>query len=152
MGIPIMVVVKDSPQASFFVEVGIIFVTCSAILLLIFIPKMLSERGEVKKQAEDEQRRIRQEFSDRHRPNFDEEEDDDERVRPTTPTASDVGNPQAGVESSPPDAINNTSTSNHPDSESDARQEVTAQTENITNASDDGGNRSGTGENETTGT
>ena len=56
MGIPILIVVKDNPQAKFFVEVAIIFVTCSAILLLMFVPKMFSYRAEKRKILEEERR------------------------------------------------------------------------------------------------
>jgi len=42
MGIPILIVVWDTPQAKFFVETGIIFVTSLAFLLLIFVPKVIA--------------------------------------------------------------------------------------------------------------
>lgn len=46
MGIPILIVVWDNPQAKFFVEAGIIFVTAMAVQLLIFIPKILAVRAD----------------------------------------------------------------------------------------------------------
>ena len=46
MGIPILIVVWDNPQAKFFVEAGIIFVTALAVLLLVFIPKSFAIRAD----------------------------------------------------------------------------------------------------------
>ena len=40
-GIPILFVVERSPQAYYMVQVFMIFITCSAILLLIFVPKIV---------------------------------------------------------------------------------------------------------------
>jgi len=42
MGIPILIVVWNNPQAKFFVEIAIIFVTTMAFLMFIFIPKMFA--------------------------------------------------------------------------------------------------------------
>ncbi|KAI2493752.1 G-protein coupled GABA receptor [Fragilaria crotonensis] len=56
MGIPILIVVWDNPQAKFFVEAGIIFVTALAVLLLIFIPKILAVRSDRAKDAEEKKR------------------------------------------------------------------------------------------------
>ena len=56
MGIPILIVVWDNPQAKFFVEAGIIFVTAVAVQLLIFIPKILAVRVDRSLDAEEKQR------------------------------------------------------------------------------------------------
>ncbi|CAB9506437.1 acid type B receptor subunit 2 [Seminavis robusta] len=40
-GVPILVVVQESPQAFYMVSVFMIFITCSVILLLIFVPKIV---------------------------------------------------------------------------------------------------------------
>jgi hypothetical protein len=56
MGIPILIVVWDNPQAKFFVEAGIIFVTALAVQLLIFVPKVLAVRNDRIKDAEEEKR------------------------------------------------------------------------------------------------
>jgi hypothetical protein len=42
MGIPIMLIARDQPQARFFCSVCIIFIICFAVLLLIFGPKMVA--------------------------------------------------------------------------------------------------------------
>lgn len=106
MGIPIMIVVRDSPQARFFVELGIIFVTCSAILLLVYVPKILSVRTDRKKQMEEERRNTRRHVSSRvgRSPESDSEEEEEE-------DDDNVGNPQAGVESVVPAAMPSSSTS-----------------------------------------
>jgi hypothetical protein len=41
MGVPILFVVRESPQAFYLILVFMIFVTCAAILLLIFVPKVV---------------------------------------------------------------------------------------------------------------
>ena len=46
MGIPILVVVWDNPQARFFVESGIIFVTSLAFLTTVYLPKVLALRAD----------------------------------------------------------------------------------------------------------
>jgi len=56
MGIPILIVVWDNPQAKFFVEAGIIFVTALAVLLLVFIPKFLAIRTDRQKAVEETKR------------------------------------------------------------------------------------------------
>ena len=45
MGIPILIVVWDDPPSRFFVSSGIVFVTSFAVLLLIFVPKVLVVRS-----------------------------------------------------------------------------------------------------------
>jgi hypothetical protein len=49
IGIPVLVIAKDDPAAFYFVFTGIIFVTCYAILLLVFVPKMLYVKESQKK-------------------------------------------------------------------------------------------------------
>eukprot|EP00544_Gedaniella_sp_CCMP2646_P004871 CAMPEP_0202485260 /NCGR_PEP_ID=MMETSP1361-20130828/4139_1 /ASSEMBLY_ACC=CAM_ASM_000849 /TAXON_ID=210615 /ORGANISM="Staurosira complex sp., Strain CCMP2646" /LENGTH=1067 /DNA_ID=CAMNT_0049114115 /DNA_START=47 /DNA_END=3250 /DNA_ORIENTATION=+ len=56
MGVPILIVVWDNPSAKFFVEAGIVFVTALAVLLLIFIPKVLAIRSERIQKAQEEKR------------------------------------------------------------------------------------------------
>ena len=109
MGIPILIVVKDNPQARYFVKVAIIFVTCSAILLLMFVPKMFSYRAEKRKILEEERRStmrsVNARISNRAR-DYDEEPD---HTNPRSHNTQTDGNddPQAvsgisiGVESAP---------------------------------------------------
>ena len=52
IGIPLLFLVGEEPQATFVVRVLLIFVTCSAILCLIFIPKILNSK-DVEKQRRD---------------------------------------------------------------------------------------------------
>ena len=56
MGVPILIVVWDNPSAMFFVEAGIVFVTALAVLLLIFVPKVLAIRSERIQRAQEEKR------------------------------------------------------------------------------------------------
>jgi hypothetical protein len=42
MGIPVMLIARDQPQARFFCSACILFVICVAVLLLIFCPKMVA--------------------------------------------------------------------------------------------------------------
>jgi hypothetical protein len=44
VGVPLMFLVRDNPPASFFIQVCIIFMVCSATLLLIFVPKVARQR------------------------------------------------------------------------------------------------------------
>lgn len=67
MGIPILIVVWDNPQAKFFVEAGIIFVTALAVLLLIFIPKSFAIRADRIKAAEENKRLAYSSFTNRAR-------------------------------------------------------------------------------------
>ena len=116
MGIPILIVVKDSPQAKFFVEVAIIFVTCSAILLLMFVPKMFSYRAEKRKILEEERRStmrsVNARISQRAR-DYDEEPDNPDEENEDIPVND---NPQAasgysvGFESAPPSEQRNNTT------------------------------------------
>mmetsp|Transcript_30241 Transcript_30241/g.49973 ORF Transcript_30241/g.49973 Transcript_30241/m.49973 type:complete len:1011 (-) Transcript_30241:1207-4239(-) len=78
MGIPILIVVWDNPQAKFFVQAGIIFVTALAVLLLIFVPKMLAIRTDLVKAAEESKRLAYTSFTNRARNKEDFEGDDEE--------------------------------------------------------------------------
>ena len=40
IGLPVIFLVKENPSAKFFVQMSIVFITCMAMLLLIFVPKM----------------------------------------------------------------------------------------------------------------
>ena len=42
VGVPTMIIVSDEPKAKYFVLTSIIFVLCTAVLLFIFIPKVLA--------------------------------------------------------------------------------------------------------------
>eukprot|EP00934_Nitzschia_sp_Nitz4_P000717 Nitzschia sp. Nitz4//scaffold306_size21755//18232//21199//NITZ4_008592-RA/size21755-processed-gene-0.29-mRNA-1//-1//CDS//3329547120//717//frame0 len=42
MGIPILIMVTENPQAKYYVSVGIVFVTSAALLYLVFIPKIVA--------------------------------------------------------------------------------------------------------------
>jgi hypothetical protein len=67
MGIPILIVVWDNPQAKFFVEAGIIFVTALAVLLLIFVPKMFAIHTDRVKAAQESKRLAYTTFTTRAR-------------------------------------------------------------------------------------
>lgn len=51
MGIAILAVTYDDPQARFYVMSGIIFVTSACSLLFVFVPKILSLRDDIKKRG-----------------------------------------------------------------------------------------------------
>ena len=59
-GIPILMVVRESPQAYYMVQVFMIFIICSAILLLIFVPKMVLFQQFKSQPAAAQQARIQQ--------------------------------------------------------------------------------------------
>ena len=44
LGIPVMVIAREEPKARFFVAVGVLFIICLAILLLMFAPKIIAFR------------------------------------------------------------------------------------------------------------
>jgi hypothetical protein len=46
IGIPILVVVGENPQAEFYVKCGVVFVTSQAIVSLVYLPKILFLRAE----------------------------------------------------------------------------------------------------------
>ena len=56
MGIPILIVVWDNPQAKFFVSAGIVFVTSLAVLALIFLPKVFAIRDDRMRAAAEDKR------------------------------------------------------------------------------------------------
>ena len=62
MGIPILIVVWDTPQAKFFVETGIIFVTSLAFLLLIYVPKVMASITDRKNALAEEKRKAYSSF------------------------------------------------------------------------------------------
>jgi hypothetical protein len=47
IGIPVMVVARENVKAFYFIRAGIIFVVCTSILILIFIPKVLALRKSI---------------------------------------------------------------------------------------------------------
>lgn len=49
VGVPLLVIVDTNPSANFFVWTGIIFIVCTSILGLIFVPKVASWRWPTKK-------------------------------------------------------------------------------------------------------
>jgi hypothetical protein len=51
MGVPVMIIAQDEPRARVFVSAGIVFIVCLAILLLIFVPKILALRRENKSES-----------------------------------------------------------------------------------------------------
>jgi len=108
MGIPILIVVWDNPQAKFFVEAGIIFVTALAVLLLIFVPKIMAIHGDRIKAAEESKRIAYTNFTARSRKNqFDVEielEDEDDKEKPSkydTTLETSVGDKEVTSDSSP---------------------------------------------------
>lgn len=58
MGIPILIVVWDSPPAKFYVSVGIVFVTAQAVLSLVYVPKVIALRKNL--QSSHEQKKAEQ--------------------------------------------------------------------------------------------
>jgi len=78
MGVPILIVVWDNPSARFFVEAGIVFVTALAVLLLIFIPKVLAIRSERIQKAQEEKRGAYNNFQARAKSRQDFDDDSDE--------------------------------------------------------------------------
>ena len=107
LGIPLLFVVKDSPQGKFFVQVAIIFVTCSATLLLIFVPKMFAYRAERRESLDEGQRitmrNVNARIGSRTR-DFDPDSTDDQMRNGAIDGGSTSDNPQAagGVSSSAP--------------------------------------------------
>ena len=51
LAIPVMVIARDNPAASYFVMVGLIFIFCTSILLLIFGPQVYALRSKRKNAA-----------------------------------------------------------------------------------------------------
>ena len=49
VGVPLLVIVYTNPSAYFFVWTGIIFIVCTSILLLIFVPKLVTWKNPPKK-------------------------------------------------------------------------------------------------------
>jgi len=78
MGIPILVVVGENPQAKYFVETGIIFVTSVALLGLIFVPKMLAVKQDRIRAMEESRKNLYASFRDRQRNNDDEMEEEED--------------------------------------------------------------------------
>lgn len=65
MGIPIFIMVWETPQAKFFVSTGIVFVTSAAVLGLIFVPKVIAIAQDRRLIAAEEKKKAFQEFSNR---------------------------------------------------------------------------------------
>lgn len=74
MGIPILIVVWDNPQAKFFVGTGIVFVTSLAVLALIFLPKVWAIREDHRRAAADEKRQAYMDFAERKKQGYDDEQ------------------------------------------------------------------------------
>lgn len=80
MGIPILIVVWDTPQAKFFVETGIIFVTSLAFLLLIYVPKIMASITDRKNALAEEKRKAYSSFIEnrvKRENEYDDKEKDD---------------------------------------------------------------------------
>ena len=56
VGIPVMIIASDQPQARFFVTTSIVFVICTSLLLFIFVPKEQFRRN--KKDVRDSVRKV----------------------------------------------------------------------------------------------
>jgi hypothetical protein len=94
MGIPILIVVWDNPQAKFFVQAGIIFVTALAVLLLIFVPKMIAIRTDRIQAAEEEKRKAYTTFTTRAKKKDFEAEveaEDEDKPKPEDAYSNDSG-------------------------------------------------------------
>jgi hypothetical protein len=112
MGIPILVVVWDNPQARFFVESGIIFVTSLAFLATVYLPKMLALRGDraktnnSKTEAYSSYQARAKQSSD-----YDEEEEEDQYDVTLPMTVQDASSPEEakvahhGEDENPQDAL-----------------------------------------------
>ena len=57
IGIPVLVIARDTPAAYVFVFAGIIFTVCCSVLLLIFVPKYLALKEAAKKSKEKQERK-----------------------------------------------------------------------------------------------
>mmetsp|Transcript_40014 Transcript_40014/g.60561 ORF Transcript_40014/g.60561 Transcript_40014/m.60561 type:complete len:523 (+) Transcript_40014:459-2027(+) len=101
MGIPIVIVVTGTPDALYFVLSAIIFVMCCAILLLIFVPKIIASRNDGIEQAKRERTEFLRKKAEAAKPeSYDEnhsaEDEDNEPVvtRSRDGAAMLVTNPQ----------------------------------------------------------
>jgi hypothetical protein len=56
-GVPILFVVRDNPQAFYLVLIFMVFVICMAVLLLIFVPKVVMTEASTRRN-EQEQRQL----------------------------------------------------------------------------------------------
>jgi hypothetical protein len=59
IGLPVLKLLDDNPKATFFVKVGIVFITCMSSLLLLFIPKTRFLRESLIEQKEGLSKSIR---------------------------------------------------------------------------------------------
>ena len=118
LGMPLLFVVKDSPQGKFFVQLAIIFVTCSATMLLIFVPKMFAYRAERRNSMEEGRRittrNVNARIGSRAR-DYDPDSTDDRMRNEAMDGGSRSDNPQAaggvssvGIESAPLSEIHDT--------------------------------------------
>ena len=109
MGIPILIVVWDTPQAKFFVETGIIFVTSLAFLLLIYVPKVMASITDRKNAIAEEKKKAYSSFIEnraKRENDFDDDGDGDggkddadsysgELAANSNETTDDTGNEKA---------------------------------------------------------
>jgi hypothetical protein len=105
MGIPILVVVWDNPQARFFVESGIIFVTSLAFLATVYLPKMFALRDDRAKtkdsrtQAYSNYQARAKQPSDYEAEESGEEDEEEDQYDGTLPvTMQDVKTPEDGTQ------------------------------------------------------
>lgn len=90
MGIPILIVVWDTPQAKFFVETGIIFVTSLAFLLLIYVPKVVASIVDRRSAIAEEKRKAYSSFIENKAKR--ENDFDDDQPREGVPSSSSSSN------------------------------------------------------------
>jgi hypothetical protein len=105
MGIPILVVVWDNPQARFFVESGIIFVTSLAFLATVYLPKMFALRDDRAKTKDSRtlaysnyQARSKQPSNYEAEESEKSEEEEDQHDGTLPITTQDVKSPEDGIQ------------------------------------------------------
>jgi hypothetical protein len=157
MGIPILVVVWDNPQARFFVESGIIFVTSLAFLATVYIPKVLALRADRANTNDDSKTDAYSNYQARAKPPSDyedeeEEEDPNDDTRTLGNTIQDDGNSSEvakvahhGEDENPQEALPDHHGANERASLNDAVQseDIAAHPGDMNGVGDDAGAKSG---------
>jgi hypothetical protein len=95
VGVPILLVLEENPQAKFFVLTAINFVTSTTVLLLIFIPKMYAVKTDRMRDQEENRRQMYLSFRGRTRqgeldPVKNEDEDMADTSNPGTPALHEI--------------------------------------------------------------
>lgn len=91
LGVPILLVLEENPQAKFFVLTAIDFVTSISVLLLIFIPKMYAVKTDRMRDQEENRRQMYLTFRGRTRQGESEPVDNDDEDMADTANPSIPG-------------------------------------------------------------